>query len=194
MQSFVTECGIRGIGKVPWGNHLCHFFQTRGELEESVVSYFQAGLLQGERCIWGCASPLEVEQAKAALRKELPTLDRYLNEDRLVFFDHQEWYRGSDRDPIPLLLEEEKKSLEMGLTGLRAGGNCSWIEAKDHPHFMDYEGRISHAIRNRRILALCSYNLENGVGSAIMEAMRRHDYTLSKGRYGWELLERLHRG
>ena len=191
MPSQVTDCGIPGIGKVPWGNHFCHFFQTRDDLVESLVPYFRAGLENGERCIWGCADPLEVERAKAALGKDLPDLDQYLKEDQLIIFDHREWYRRSDKDPVPLILEEERKSLERGLKGVRAGGNCSWIEAEDHESFMDYEGRISRAIRDRKILALCSYNLGNGLGSGIMDAMRRHDYTLTKGNSGWEILERM---
>jgi hypothetical protein len=186
-----TNCGIPGIGKLPWGNHFCHFFETGDDLVQSLIPYFLTGLLQDERCIWGCATPLQVDQAREALAKQLPDIDRYLKDDRLIIFDHQEWYRRSDKDPLPILLEEEEKTLARGLRGLRCGGNCSWLGGKDHVPFMNYEGRISRAIRSRRILALCSYNVGTGRAPGIMEAMRLHDYTLSKGDYGWDLLERL---
>lgn len=189
----MTDCGIPGIGKVPWGNHFCHFFRTRQDLIESLVPYFQAGLLNEERCIWGCGDPLSIDQAKAALAMELPDLERYLTEDRLVLFDHEEWYRSCGQDPLPLLLEEEKKTLAMGLKGLRCGGNCSWIGPDDAAGVMNYEGSISRAIRNRQILALCSYNIQEGSASEALDAMRRHDFTVDKGDHGWELLERLKR-
>jgi hypothetical protein len=193
MDAYVTDCGIPGIGKVPWGNHLCQFFQTGEDLVESLVPYFQTGLLQDERCIWGTAEPLGVDHAKAALAKEIPDLDRYLREDRIVIFDHQEWYRNCDQDPVPVLLEEERKALARGLAGLRTSGNCSWIESEDRGPFLDYEGRISRAIRDRRVLAVCNYDLGKGHAVGVLDAMRRHDYTLSKGEYGWELVERLRR-
>jgi len=190
---YLTDCGIPNVGKLPWGNHFCHFFETGEDLVKSLVPYFRAGLLNGERCLWGTADPLGTDQAKAALAKELPDLERYFREDRLVIFDHQDWYRGSEKDPLPLILEEEKKALARGFKGLRCGGNCSWIGEHDHGRFMDYEGSISLAIRNRQVLAICSYNLRKGNPAEALDVMRCHDFTLSKGEYGWELLERLRR-
>jgi hypothetical protein len=69
--------GIDIVGMVEWGRHLCQFYQTREDLVETLVPYFREGLHSNEYCMWITSPPLEVEEAKHALRA-VPDLDDYL--------------------------------------------------------------------------------------------------------------------
>jgi hypothetical protein len=40
----ITKTGISEIGDVPWGTHLCLFYNTKDDLIDFLVPYFKAGL------------------------------------------------------------------------------------------------------------------------------------------------------
>lgn len=66
------ESGIPGIGKISWGSHICQWYTSREELVRIVIPYFQAGLLNNERCIWITADPYDSSDAKADLITMMP--------------------------------------------------------------------------------------------------------------------------
>ena len=65
------KTGINVVGDVPWGTHFCLFYQTKEDLIDILVPYFQAGLENNEFCMWITSAPLEVEEAKSALKLSL---------------------------------------------------------------------------------------------------------------------------
>src|SRR5712691_8962927 len=92
MATQLRKTGIRYVGDIPWGAHLCHFFETKEDLLDTLVPYFQAGLEAGELCLWVVAPPLTVEAATAALRQAIPDVDRHLADGSLEIHPHSEWY------------------------------------------------------------------------------------------------------
>jgi hypothetical protein len=135
-----TSSGIPGIGKVPWGTHLCHFFRSRADLIESIVPYFVAGLKNNEQCMWGAAAPLYADEARRELKKAFPAAERLEREGRIAIFDHHEWYtENRSADPVKDLLQVEEKALKEGRKGLRCGGNISWLTQHDWGPFYLYE-------------------------------------------------------
>ena len=73
----LRKSGIDIIGDVPWGTHFCQFYQTKRDLMDILVPYFKAGLENNEFCIWVTSQPLDVEEAKEALRRAVPDIDVY---------------------------------------------------------------------------------------------------------------------
>jgi hypothetical protein len=141
-----TPSGIPGIGKVPWGTHLCHFFHRREDLVESIVPYFVAGLKNNEQCMWGAAAPLYADEARRELAKAYPAAERLEREGRITIFDHHEWYtENPSADPVKDLLAAEQHAVKAGRKGLRCGGNISWLTQQDWGPFYDYERRASPA-------------------------------------------------
>jgi len=49
------------------------------------------------------------------------------------------------------------------------------------------------AVRRRRILAICSYNLDTCEAGHVYESIRNHHHTVGRGARDWELLETLGR-
>ena len=49
LSSHLTECGLPGITRIPYGVHMCNFYNTRDELITALVPFFAAGLRRNER-------------------------------------------------------------------------------------------------------------------------------------------------
>lgn len=78
--------GLDVVGNIPWGTHLCQFYETKHHLTEIRVSYFAEGLRSNEACMWVTSEPLEVEEAAAALEKAVPHMDRFIEMGSFLFF------------------------------------------------------------------------------------------------------------
>lgn len=188
----ITESGIRGVGLVPYGIHLCHFYPTRQDLVDSLVPYFTAGLSNNERCLWITAPPLPADEARAELGKAVAELAVFVKNGQIRILDATEWYTvtaGTDaNDVIKLWLQEEEKALADGYQGLRLSGNTSFLTPGDWDNFMDYEGNVDHAFQDRRIVALCSYSYNHCRATGILEVIQNHQYTLGRRDVSWEIL------
>jgi hypothetical protein len=64
MAEEIRKTGIDLLGEVPWGTHLCQFYQTKKDLIDILVPYFKAGLESNEFCMWITAEPLSAQEAK----------------------------------------------------------------------------------------------------------------------------------
>jgi hypothetical protein len=52
----LRKTGIRVMGDLPWGTHLCVFFETKEDLPDTAATYFSAGLESNELCVWATRS------------------------------------------------------------------------------------------------------------------------------------------
>jgi two-component system, sensor histidine kinase PdtaS len=187
----VTNCGIPGIGSIPFGIHLCHFYPTRQHLIDTIVPYVRAGLRNNERCLWIAAPPLPAADATAALRTAVPSVDLMIKEGRIRIIDFEKWY--ADIVPNGVIgswLQEEEKALALGYQGLRITGNTSFFNGERWTEFMDYENAINATLLGRRIVVLCSYNTHQCRATQLLQVVRNHDYTLDQQDTTWEILRR----
>ena len=67
---------MQGLGEVPWGSHVCQFFQNGCDLRDTLVPYFKAGLENNERCLFVAMEPFSAENARSALRAAVGNFDR----------------------------------------------------------------------------------------------------------------------
>lgn len=49
--SSLRKTGIRVVGDTSWGTHICVFYETKQDLLDTAVSYFEAGLHSNEFCV-----------------------------------------------------------------------------------------------------------------------------------------------
>ncbi|HUQ76601.1 MAG TPA: MEDS domain-containing protein, partial [Burkholderiales bacterium] len=187
-----ADCGLPGIKLLPYGVHMCHFYNGAEDLAEALVPYFTAGLRGNERCIWITATPLPAAQAKLALAKAGLDVDAAVRKGSLVVRDYSEWYAelGSLKGNavVELWLEEEQKALAAGYAGLRITGNVSFLTPETWQEFMDYEHTVNQTLVGRRIVSLCSYQLGRGNASDVLDVVRRHHCTLDHPDHGWQIL------
>jgi len=185
-----TECGLPGVTTIPYGVHMCHFYETRAELAAALVPYFVTGLRKRERCLWVTAEPLDATAAAAELRRAGLNVEALARAGSLVIRDAASFFAGvtMGSEVVDLWLDEERRALEAGYTGLRVTGNTNFVSPADWSAFMDYEELMNQACPERRIVALCSYLRERCGATEIAEAVQRHNCTLDRPDQGWRIL------
>src|ERR1700730_19320118 len=140
--SELRKTGISVIGDVRWGTHFCYFYETKQDLLETQVLYFKAGLENKEFCLWVVSKLLTVKEAKRALGRAVPELDRHLAEGDIEIQSHEDWYlcNGHFHPQRVLTAWSEKlnQALATGYVGLRAAGDGGWIQNRDWMVFREY--------------------------------------------------------
>jgi DNA-binding MarR family transcriptional regulator len=168
--------------QLEWGSHIVHFFNAGNELRDLLVPYFKAGLEHEERCLWVTGRQFTAEQARSALRAAVPDVDRRESQGQIEITDAERWYAAGQKlvpgDLVRGLLRREQDARLDGYEGLRTHGNCAWV-AHDQLHdFLQYEGLVQKDIRQRRMLCMCSYCMDQVQDGAPQEIMERHDLAL----------------
>lgn len=185
--------GLDFIGAIPWGTHLCQFYDTQSDLIDILVPYFAEGLRSNEACMWVTSEPLEVEEATAALAQEVPNLDTFIKSGQLLIIPYKEWYlKDGTFDANRVLegwVEKECEALSRSFEGLRLTGNTFWIEPSLWESFTDYEEAVNNVIGQHRMIAVCTYNLEKCSGSDVIDVIRNHAGTIIKKGAIWSVVE-----
>src|SRR5436189_2745720 len=88
----LRDSGFPIFTAMPWGTHLCLFFETQDDLIDAHTAYFEAGLKANEYCFWAVSAPLDVNSATAALQRSIPDIDRYLETGQIELIPALEWY------------------------------------------------------------------------------------------------------
>ena len=155
------------------GNTLLPVLPDKRRLTGILVPYFKAGLENNEFCMWITSQPLEVGDAKEALRRAVPDLDSYLDKGQIEIIPYTCLHvTGSIYDServINYWIEKLNHALESGYEGLRLSGNTSWLEKKDWDYFVNYMGQMDDIIGKYRMIALGSYFVDKYDTTEIIE-------------------------
>jgi hypothetical protein len=190
----LTDCGLDGIKAIPYGLHMCHFYEDREDLAATLVPYFVAGLQKEERCVWVTAEPLDAKAAEAELTRAGLHVPALIRKGSLIIRDASDWFAGIGRLEgaqariTDLWLEEEKRALAAGYRGLRITGNTAFVDPADWSAFMDYEQHADQVFATRRIIALCSYHANPRAAADVLDVVRRHSCTLHRPDEGWQVI------
>lgn len=94
--STLRHTGIRFRGDMPWGTHICLFYETPQNLLDTPVCYFEAGLKSNELCVWAVSDPISLQRAEEALCRAIPDFDRYPAAGQIELLPGSEWYLDGD--------------------------------------------------------------------------------------------------
>lgn len=188
----VTESGIRGVGRIPYGLHFCSFYSGKRDLVDLLIPFFKAGLEGRDRCLWITAPPFPASEALAEIEKVLSQARDMVKSGSLHIVDAETWYVGvGGGDVLQHWLKEEEKALAEGYQGLRIAGNTSFVKHENWDAFMKYERAVNDAFRSRRIIALCSYDLRKSQPTEVFEVTRSHQHTICRDHSNqWEVVDR----
>ncbi|MDY9927074.1 PAS domain S-box protein [Methanosarcina sp.] len=193
MRESLRKSGIDIIGDVPWGTHLCQFYQTKEDLMDILVPYFKSGLENNELCVWITSQPLEVEEAKEALRRAVPDFDVYLERGQMEIIPYTHGYmKEGIFDPeraVNSWVEKINQALARGYDGLRATGDNRWLEKEGWDDFVDYENKVDAIIDKHHVIALCPYYLDMCSTAEIIDVVSNHQFALIKREGKWERIE-----
>ncbi len=187
------DTGIRVLGRMPWGTHLCVFYETAEDLLDTAAAYFKAGLEGNEYCIWAISAPTTVSQARKRLREAIPNFDKHHAQGRIELLPGREWYLPDDRFELKRITAgwEAKldDALKAGYDGLRISGNAFWSETNQWKEFIEYEHELYHSMSDRKMIALCTYSLRESRAVDILDVARAHQMSIARRNGDWDFLE-----
>jgi PAS domain S-box-containing protein len=189
----LRKTGISVIEDVPWGTHFCCFYETKEDLLETLVLYFQAGLASNEFCVWVLSRGLAIEEAGQALRKVVPDLERHLTEGRLEIHGNDEWYLRNGRWDSKQVLRSWREKLDRAsvgdYAGLRAAGDGGWVKNDEWMAFREYEAEVTGLIAEQRSIILCTYPLVTSPGDQVFDVAHIHQLAAARRSGTWETVE-----
>jgi hypothetical protein len=189
-QSHLTTFGLPGVGVVPYGFHACHFYPSREDLIDGLLPYFMAGLANNERCIWIASHPLPAAEIAMEVAQR-PKLERGLTSGQLEIRDAADWYGESAavaaEQIVERCIDEEARAIADGHEGLRISFNTSLAAREDWGRLMEFETRLHHQLRDRRIVACCSYSGVECRPVDMLEVVRCHGATLERRDAHWQV-------
>jgi len=80
------------MGNMPWGAHICIFYETEEDLLDTTAAYFAAGLKSNEFCLWAISDPITETKCKGRVSLAVPDVDRHLAAGRIEIVHGSEWY------------------------------------------------------------------------------------------------------
>lgn len=193
MEAKLRKTSIEVVGNVPWGTHFCQFYRTKEDLIDILVPYFKAGLEDNEFCMWITAEPLNAEDAHKALQKTVKNLDDYIKKGQIEILDYNQWYTKQGHFDSDKLLrgwtEKEQNALRKGFDGFRFTGNTCWLKKRDWEKFAHYEEAANSVIARYRMLAVCTYSLDDCNPSEIIDVVSNHQFALIKQEGKWKTIQ-----
>ena len=105
MSTALRRTGVNVLGDMPWGSHVCMFYESKEDVLETAAPYFKAGLERNEFCLWAPSEPVTPEEARMALSQRVPDFDRHLSVGNMEIVPGREWYLEGDRFDLDRLNE-----------------------------------------------------------------------------------------
>ena len=193
MKNSLRKSGLDIIGDVPWGTHICQFYQTKEDLTDILIPYFKEGLENNEFCLWITSQPLEVEDAIEALKRVVPDLNVYLENGQIEIISYNDWFLTKGAfDPERVsngCAEKLANASNSGYEGVRLSGNNSWLDNENWDSFIKFKEQMDNVIGNCRMIALCTYFLERHNVDDIIYLSVNHQFSLVKSTGKWKLIE-----
>jgi signal transduction histidine kinase len=183
------KLGLEVIKEVPWGTHLCFFYDSIDDYFDIIKPYFKTGLENNEFCSWIIPKDLEMEKALEILQTAIPNLDCYQQKRQIEILQHSECYLNKGRFDGDAVItnwgNKLDKALSAGFDGLRVEGDTSWVGMNRWRAFTDYESKIDNVIINKKILVVCSYPLKKIGASKIIDVIGNHQFALIRRNEKW---------
>jgi PAS domain S-box-containing protein len=194
MASELRKTGISVVGDMPWGTHFCHFYETKQDLLDTLVPYFQAGLESKEFCLWVVSNSglITVEEAKEALAQAVPDLDQQLVAGNIEILNGHDWY--FEKDALNLERARSawdaklKRALALGYDGLRASADTFWLAEKDLKDFCHYEKQVNDWVTDQRMNVLCAYPLAKSGAAEILDVVQHHQFAITRRQGEWKVI------
>ena len=191
MQSAMTattrDSGIPLVDEVPWGSHLCVFYESQDDLLDTVSSYLEAGLRGNEFCVWRLPAIVEIEEARQKLSSAIDEFDDHVDAGRLELLP-----TSAGEYPGPAALEQLwlakfEEANAKGFEGLRGCGDISaWASQEDATQ---YESDLHALLTDRPVLALCTYCLATTRAMDVFDIVRMHNLTVARRGGEWQFME-----
>jgi len=193
MKEKTRRTGMSVVDALPWGTHVCQFYDTEGDVLDILVPYFKAGLENNEFCLWITSDAPSKKEAEEAMKKAVPNFVQYLERGQIEFFPYTEWYLKDGIFNLQRVLnawgDKCEQALAKGYDGVRVTGDTSWLEKRDWGDFIEYETAVNSVIDKYNMFAICTYCLDKCGGSEVVDVMNSHQFALIKRLGDWIIVK-----
>ena len=187
------NAGIRVLGDMSWGTHICIFYETKEDLLDTNASYFKAGLENNEFCVWAIADPVTEENAMNSLRRDVADFDRRLAAGQIEVLPGHEWYLKGDQFDLKRITggwsDKLRGALSNGYEGMRVSGNAFWMETNHWKEFCEYEHELDESLAGQKMIVMCTYSLRASRAVDLLDVTRAHQFSVARRNGHWEFLE-----
>jgi hypothetical protein len=190
----MPHLGCTASPPVPWGTHLCSFYDTRSQLHQLVAAYLSRGLQDHEGCLWILPPWHSLTTATVTLQRTIPKVFDYLATVQLELISSAEWYGWPEPMDIARICAEGRdkiRRLSARFAGLRVVGDLSWVTSPEQrAQVLDYEGVVDEVVQETNVLALCTYPATDSSSPADrQEVLTHHQSVLLPNQVGWSLVD-----
>ena len=189
----LRKTGIRVASDMPWGAHICLFYETKDDLLDTNAAYIKAGLDSNEFCVWAISQPITAEEALGVLGRDIPDLQHRAQSGQFEILPGYDWYlKGDEFDSKKITSGWHEKlqfALDKGFDGLRISGNAFWLQSNHWKEFCEYEQELDESLHDRPMLVLCTYSLGASRAVDLLDVARAHQFTIARRHGQWEFLE-----
>ena len=193
MNTTLRRTGVNVLGDMPWGSHVCMFYESKEDLLDTVGHYFKAGLESNEFCLWAPSDPVTVEEARVGLSRRIPDFDRHLAAGNMEIVPAREWYLDGDQFGLARIIngwnEKLRGALANGHDGIRVSGNAFWLHTKHWEEFCDYERQLNAMLKDQPMIVLCTYPMVASGAMEVLEVARIHHLAVARRKGDWEVVE-----
>jgi DNA-binding CsgD family transcriptional regulator len=189
----LRRTGLNVLGDMPWGSHVCLFYQSKQDLLDTVVPFFEAGLESNEFCLWATSEPLTVQEARTSMSQDVPSFDRYLAAGTIEIVSSREWYLKGGQFDLGRITsgwrEKLRGALAKGHDGMRVSGNTGWLQPNHWEEFGKYERELNKSLEGWPMIAMCTYPLNASSAVDILDVAGAHQCTIARRSGKWEFME-----
>jgi len=189
----LRKTGISLLGDLPWGTHICLFYETLPDLSETVAAYFKEGLKNNEFCLWVVHESIAIDDGLAALRQCMPDFDSHLAAGRMEIRPGRHWTaKGTPIEVQGVLAAWRNKLqsvLERGYDGMRFSFNSVWQNTDRFEEFCGYERILDRTMAGEKMMGLCAYPVNNSGAQDTLNVARAHQCTIAIRSGHWDFLE-----
>jgi len=186
----LRDTGLEAVGKVAWGSHFCVFYETKKDLLDIVVPFFEAGLQANEFCLWIVANSdlLTINEAKEVLHDAVPDLGRLLKNGNIEIVPYSKWFMTDGavnvHKAIARFRQKVSEAAKRGFSGTRLTGSPAWMRNNLRARsFREFEQQFDGQLTREQMIAACTFPLRLSGAEDILNAARTHQFavTLRKG-------------
>jgi DNA-binding CsgD family transcriptional regulator len=187
MAGLQRTSGIPLIDDVPWGSHLCVFYETADDLLYAASCYFEPGLHANELCVWRLPRGVDVSETEARLRASIDDFDQHYAAGHLQLVPVSADAPFILADVERFWLGKLDQAIASGFGGLRACGDGSAPETSRQTS--EYERALPDLLHDQPVLALCTYALSSASAMDVFDVVRSHNLTVARRNGEWQFME-----
>ena len=178
---------------MPWGSHICSYYQSTSQLQQLVISFLQVGLEDHEGCVWILPPWHTPTTAATAIQWVIPNVYDYLATAQLELMPSADWYGWPDPINLERIVAEGREKIarmSARFRGLRVAGDTSWAESpRQRAELVGYEGLVNEMVQAANILALCTYHAAHLTPPDMLDVFRNHQSVLLPTALEWSQVD-----